>query len=216
MSARPIHYAMRGSGSIPDVQQFLATLPNEVVIKSDERFGMKNRFVTDFDDITLYDHDGVPYEDTVAECARRKAIIKRLGVESWDQARDYRIHDAFIYASVTSFSDWGWEIQVSDGTVTLSDGPAGAVSPAMDATALVECRLARLEATVTRLGVENWREDEFIDKDILDGTQWELTIRTTELAVAVAGSNIFPDGYDDMMNAVRALLGEGFDQDAKS
>jgi len=166
---------------------------------------MKNRFIAQLEEITLLDEEGHPYDNTGAEFQRRKSIAKRLGVASWEEAKPKRLQQAYILANESSFSPNGWEIEVTNGAVFLSEGPANAFSHVMRRE-LREARLARLEAILTHVGADNWRK-KYTNKEILDGTQWELTVKTTEFNFSSNGSNSFPDGYSDVMNSVRSLLG---------
>ncbi|MBG0765437.1 MAG: hypothetical protein H0S78_11300 [Tissierellales bacterium] len=51
---------------------------------------------------------------------------------------------------------------------------------------------------------------EYIDSDILDGTQWDVIIVTNEKNIEVVGSNKFPEKWTKFCQLVREVSGKKF------
>jgi len=59
------------------------------------------------------------------------------------------------------------------------------------------------------VGILNW-DLEYIDSDILDGTQWDVTIVTTEKNIEVVGSNKYPEKWTMFCQLIREVSGKKF------
>ena len=58
-----------------------------------------------------------------------------------------------------------------------------------------------------KTGFMNW-DDEYIDWDVLDGTQWEMVITSYDGSVKkIYGSNAYPESWNDLGEALKELTG---------
>ncbi len=48
---------------------------------------------------------------------------------------------------------------------------------------------------------------EYVDPDVLDGTQWSVLLDSGEFHVHSSGSNAYPEGWPRFMDALRHLTG---------
>ncbi|WP_433945541.1 hypothetical protein [Paenibacillus sp. SN-8-1] len=55
----------------------------------------------------------------------------------------------------------------------------------------------------------NW-ENEYIDYNTLDGTQWTLDIELEDRSIHIVGSNAYPEEWERFCKAIRKLTGKPF------
>lgn len=55
----------------------------------------------------------------------------------------------------------------------------------------------------------NWKNN-YIDSEILDGTQWEIVIKKESKIRKITGSNKFPKGWDNFCNLMKWVSGRNF------
>jgi len=108
-------------------------------------------------------------------------------------------------------------IRFSNGTVTLSNSQA----PFNEQNKKVsEERLAAFWEKVETIGVWDW-QDEYIDPNILDGTQWHLILVHGDREKKIYGSNMFPPNisitdnresapFHQLCQAVNKLVGRKY------
>jgi hypothetical protein len=65
--------------------------------------------------------------------------------------------------------------------------------------------------TLHRLNVLKWRK-EYSNSEICDGTQWELVIKIDGRRRFISGSNAYPEGFEELQEAIRKLLGQEYVQ----
>lgn len=58
-----------------------------------------------------------------------------------------------------------------------------------------------------RANVWLWNAD-YDNFDILDGTQWEVSIKYSDESIRSCGSNAYPENFDVFLSAIRQLIGE--------
>jgi hypothetical protein len=69
--------------------------------------------------------------------------------------------------------------------------------------------LDMLREGLISVDILNWNS-EYIDSDILDGTQWDVTITTTEKNIEVVGSNKYPEKWTKFCKLIREVSGKKF------
>lgn len=59
--------------------------------------------------------------------------------------------------------------------------------------------------TLDRIGAWDWK-GKYVDKNVLDGEQWWLTIIHRDKEINCAGSNAYPDGFEEFRRSLNHLV----------
>ncbi len=113
-------------------------------------------------------------------------------------------------ASIGGFFGPSYEVKLMpDGTLLYTDDPYDFPVPGRESNGITvsEDQWREFRKALDNANVWSWKE--YYDSDILDGTQWELTIKYRDAFVSSGGSNNYPpeEEFKQFEAAVRQLLG---------
>jgi hypothetical protein len=120
------------------------------------------------------------------------------------------IHPEKFEASIGGFFGPSYEVELQpDGTLLYMNSPHRIPEPRREREGIIvsEEQWREFREALDSANVWSWKE--YYDSDILDGTQWELTIRYGDAYVSSGGSNNYPpeEEFKQFEDAVRQLIG---------
>ncbi|MFO7800170.1 MAG: hypothetical protein R6V22_10360 [Rhodohalobacter sp.] len=114
--------------------------------------------------------------------------------------------------SIGGFFGPSFEVHLQkDGTLLYMDSPDRIPEPRRyykkEGITVSEDQWREFRKALDNANVWSWKE--YYDSDILDGTQWELTIKYRDAFVSSGGSNNYPpeEEFKQFEVAVRQLIG---------
>jgi hypothetical protein len=118
---------------------------------------------------------------------------------------------AYLHFSLGGFSGYSWELLLEHDLLWFRDCPHGGGPlghqpwlPCPDPGPAAWHRLGRL---LDGLGFRDW-PDTFVERGVLDGTQWSFDLRWGDRERRIYGSNAFPEGFRHLERTFRRMARE--------
>ena len=113
-----------------------------------------------------------------------------------------------LHFEIGGFAGHSWEITWVEGRLWYRENPNGQGQLAwLPWKPFIEPSVLEWEALdeqLTRAAVWRWPRH-VSDPEVLDGTQWALSIRWGTRRKTISGSNAFPAGFQELEEALRGL-----------
>jgi hypothetical protein len=116
-----------------------------------------------------------------------------------------------LKASVGGYfgSSYTFEVDFDKGKTTWEVREDGVLEPGLTLQMDTEGINAFREA-LSKCRILDWK-NEYIDPDILDGTQWSLDIELEDRSIQINGSNAYPKEWKRFCKVIQVLTGKPFE-----
>jgi hypothetical protein len=116
-----------------------------------------------------------------------------------------------IIASVGGYfgTSYSFEVNFDNGKTTWEAREEGVLEPGL--TLQMDTRgINAFREALSKCSILDW-DKEYIDPDILDGTQWSLDIELKDRSIQINGSNAYPKEWKRFCKVIQVLTGKPFE-----
>jgi hypothetical protein len=193
-------------GTYPNLQKLHRYMKTEFPTYTDNRiYDIINHGIDDLNRVNL---NGDIYEFRTKEVIRLKRAERKTRSHKTDLSGQYR-NIKRIEASIGGYfgTSYKFEVDLVSGEFfwsTEGDDFEPGIASKMDSEGLE----IFIEA-LSKCRVLSWK-NEYMDRDVLDGTQWSLDIQLDDLCIEKSGSNAYPKEWKRFCKVIQNMTGKPF------
>ena len=117
----------------------------------------------------------------------------------------------FFTQGYAMYADTSYELDVADGKITATYKPWGAPNENALSKEVSEEFRTKLQDILKELEVGKWNDFDKVDKNVLDGDSFSLSIRfENDDSISASGYMKWPNNFRDFKEKVSALFGKLF------